>query len=345
MWWTRRRLEGLLAASLYDDLSEGERAVLERKLKDNPALRDEAEALRMFVGRLPVDPPELGCDLLPALNARLDQPRSRSHAPRRRLVLAGAMAMVLVGMISYGVWSGGAGLLGTPDDPDENTRISPVARLIKRAAAYEGVEDFPTARSLLKQAVEDHPQDPYAAQAQQKFAQLLFATKRYAEAYDAYFTLRRDYGPAFEERPDNTYHWNLLAEARQKDYAPLYELDAARRDPGGELARLEQVLARYYSLTTVAERAAKQMAMAVRDRADEADRPAGFVAALEVARAQCTNPVAIAQLNLELGHVYRDEMMDFTGAETCYRRAAEEPLLTKRAQDALMTVAQGTGSR
>ena len=83
--------------------------------------------------------------------------------------------------------------------------------------------------------------------------------------------------------------------------------------------------------------------MAVRDKADEDSRPAGFVQALEMARAECTNPVAIAQLNLELGHVYRDEIRDFAGAETCYLRAAEEPLLAKRAQDALLTVTKDGG--
>ena len=38
---------------------------------------------------------------------------------------------------------------------------------------------------------------------------------------------------------------DMLAEAREQDYAPLYALDAARRNDVDQFARLEQVVARY----------------------------------------------------------------------------------------------------
>ena len=73
-----RRVQGLIAESLYEDLQESDRALLERHLDSCEACRKEAETLGWLIERIPANPVLLDRDLLPGVRRRLAEERTPS---------------------------------------------------------------------------------------------------------------------------------------------------------------------------------------------------------------------------------------------------------------------------
>jgi hypothetical protein len=212
---------------------------------------------------------------------------------------------------------------------------SEAEKAIEDATALGEKRDYPAAYRALKGAVETYPEDGAAGEAQRLRAELAFAHLHwYPEAYEDYQTLAESYPAVFRSSVESVTRRDLLAEAREQDYASLHALDAARRHAEAPFAQLEQVIARYPA-TFVASAAAEDLArLAAREVPAEEEEAGRHVLAMERARDRCTNPVAWAQLSLELGHIYCREMNAPGKAHECYNEAAESenPVLAQLAR-------------
>jgi hypothetical protein len=67
-----------------------------------------------------------------------------------------------------------------------------------------------------------------------------------------------------------------------------------------------------------------------------------YLEGMKAARARCSDPSAIALLDLKIGDLYRDDFNNIPAAVTQYRRASENPIFAKRAGDALGSLPQVT---
>jgi len=350
-----RNVRGLIAASLYDDLTEAERTLLDGHLASCAACRAELDTLRKLTDCMADSVPPLDCDLLPAVRRRMAQLETEEDGggrkrmgrglpfilhpssfilPRWRLGFAAAACLAVIAFVSYSVYGPS---ISNPKSQISNlkSQISPTATALDQAALLAKNRDFTGAFRLLKQAVQTHPDDPMAAEAQLRYADIAFSELHwYPEAHDAYNTLWKNYFSVFSASPESQDRFDLLDQCRDKDYAPLYALDAARRGTDDQFAQLEKVVARYPA-TFVAHLAANDMAQL----AAEAALPAADtrVLAMERARDRCTDPVAVAQLKVELGQIYWKELNNPGKARDFFHEVAQSDnvVLAQLAKDAL----------
>ncbi len=339
MWFRLRRARGLLAASLYEEVTEAERAFLSRELGRNAGLRGELCALEELVRAIPGDAPELGVDLAPAVRRRLVEGARPRRARAFRYAVAGAVAAVALVAASY-AWLGQrhsgfpSGVLVAHHVSEED----PLVQALASAARLREQGNFTGAFHALKMAVEQHRGDARAGEAQLALASLAYEELHwYAEADAAYETYIREFTSAFGASPYRAEAWErheLLAEGRAFSYASLQELDAARQDRSGSLAPFEALIARYPK-TLAASRATLDMARRVAQPGEDIGSGARLASALKEARDRCVNPIAVAQLNVELGHVYRTRLLDAANARALYREAAQCPEVASLAKASL----------
>lgn len=341
LFWTRKRIQGMMAASLYEALSDRDQRALDAALRNDPGLRAEYEALRAVVGAVPVTAID-GPDVLPLVRSRLDaQAVSR---PMWKPAISFA-AVVLIGGVAWGsfYFSG----LDTPARTVTPSRTADtlVGIALEEADRLLAMRDTAGAYETLRKAVERRPTDAQAGEAQWRVASLAFELRRYPEAYEAYSTLREKYWDTIqaaepERRKRANEQYQALAEAKSKDFEPLYAFDVAMADRGNTFQALEDVIARFPTQHTVTDWAAFEMAKLVSEDLGGAPTTEAVLAAYETARDRCSAPIAVAQLNLKIGDVYRDTLADFALAEDYYLRAAANPELAARANSALARLAQ-----
>jgi len=329
-----RRFRGLIAASVYNDLSQKELETLENHLGSCPSCRNQADTLDRLAKFIPVTAPALDQDLWPAIRRAVRRASERNYRPLRLAWGAGlalGLCVAAAGAVTYGIYrtydTDGATVVAGVGVPLEND-LAAVSNMIKE-------HDYVTAYRRLEKAIEANPESPLAIEAQVQLADLAYTKLNwYPEAYDAYDRLVRDH-PASCPLTECISRHELLDEARALDYAPLYALDAARRAGDNSFSRLESVLARYPG-TLVASLAAEDMA---RQSLDQGADPAGqtHLAAMECAKGRCSNPVAIARLKLEIGHIYVRELNDAAKARSFYADVAnfEDKTLATLAEGSL----------
>jgi len=312
-----RNVRGLIAASLYDDLTKTERNALDGHLLSCAACRAERDKLKKLADLMTDTAPPLDFDLLPAIRQRMTQPHPYSLKPKvysltswRPAFAAAAICLIIAALI-YNI-SGPT----SNQPPAYNLQptayslkpkaLSPVQQALNQASTLADNRDFTGACQVLKQVLEDHPADPVAALAQLKYADIVFSELHwYPEAYKAYNTLWRNYYSLFSASPESIDRFNLLADFHAEDYNPIKALDVARNSTEDKFAQLENVVARYPA-TSVAHLAANDMAKLMAEEAQiSADTQ---VLSMEHAKDRCTNPLAVAQLKLELGKIYWKEL-------------------------------------
>lgn len=326
-----RKMRGLMAAAVYESLAAPEKAALETHLARCPACLAESEALRKTAGAIPVASVSFTGDLLPVLRARL---RDEAPPPRRVLAwrpLLGASALILVAVLG-GITAYRAGEM--PAVALVQVMATPMESALLEARALAR-RDFTGAREVLMQAIERYPEDPRAGEAQNVLADLEFHHgQRYAQAYRAYDVLRRHYAETFAANPNNAARFNLLDETRPSDFAPLYALDAARNSSGDPLPELEKVVSRHPH-SYLAAVAIDAMCEALGD--SPASDGASRAALLEQIRGRCTDPIAVGQITLALGHLYWNELNDSPRAKECFIEAAEsgDAVLAQAAREAM----------
>jgi tetratricopeptide (TPR) repeat protein len=313
-----RRVRGLIAASLYNDLSQNELQTLESHLGSCGACRKQAAELTKLAAVFPVTEPGLDQDLWPAIRRAVRHESERHYSPLRLswgVSCALGLCLIAATVMTYGVYrtyDTGATVIAGAGVPLENDLAAVSAMIDDR--------DYVRAYRRLEKAIQANPGSPLAPEAHVQLADLAYSKLNwYPEAYEAYDRLIREYSDAGALTECISRH-ELLDEARTLDYAPLYALDAARRAGDNSFGRLESVVAKYPG-TLVASLAAEDMA---RQFIEQGTVPAGeeHVAAMERAKAKCTNPVAIARLKLEIGHIYMRELNDTAKARSFYAEVA-----------------------
>jgi len=323
-----RKMRGLLAASVYGDQTDDERLALEGHLASCSACRNEAASLARVSAAIPVRMAKLDRDLMPALRPRLreekPQPVRISFPWRFAVPLAAAAAIVLVSYVgvsqlgSHGIQSLGVAAL-QPSAVASPVEDSPVQCALTEADRLAGFHDYTGAYRTLKQAVDEHPDSPSAADAQLRRADIAFNfLKWYPEAYDDYELLADRYPAHFSASAESIRRRDLLAEARERDFASLHALDAAQRSSDGRFAQLETLIGRYPG-TFVASAAADEMARSAGGE-NAATGGAAHLEAMEHARDHCTNAMAKRQLDFEVGRIYQREINDPDKARACYNQ-------------------------
>lgn len=308
-----RNLRGLIAASLYGELEEQEREALEAHMSSCARCRAEYKALGRLKAALASGAPELDRDLVPVLRARLaEQTGGRRRETVGRMVwlgwrvqLAGGLCLALVALLVYQIAVSTDA--GRPSDTAAapNEAASPLQPALQHAAQLSERRDFAGAYAALKEALEAHPDDGLAGQAQARLADIAFAELHwYREAYKDYRTLAGQYPGVYTNSPECIERMDLLAEAREKDYDPLYRLDAARGSRDEAFGKFEGVIALYPGTYTAAL-AAEEMARCVAREGAVTEGAEACLAAMEQAKERCTHPIAITQLQLEIAHIHR----------------------------------------
>jgi len=334
--FTCRRMRGLIAASIYNDLSQNELETLQSHLDACPSCRKQAAALQRVAAFIPVGAPVLDEDLWPAIRraARRSEPDRQLTGLRFgwRASLAFSLCALLVGGFTYGVYRS----YTMDETPVVAQESQPLENDLAAVAAMIEDHDYVSAYRRLEKALEVNPKSPLAGEARVQLADLAYSKLNwYAEAYEAYDTLFRENPALFSLKSECISRRELLDEARVYDYAPLYALDAARRAGEDSFERLESLVARYPG-TLTASLAAEDMAR----QSLEAGLPGAgesHVAAMECAKERCNNPVAIARLKLEIGHIYMRELKDAAKARSFYNEVAtfEDKTLATMAEGSL----------
>jgi tetratricopeptide (TPR) repeat protein len=337
-----RKVRGLIAASVYGDLTREEQAAFEGHLASCPGCRNEAAALSRVTAAIPVEAPPLDRDLLPATWRRLRESQAEPiRIPWRLAAPAGAFAVFLV-LVSYiainrsefkGVQPRNAAVA-------REDEISPVQCALDEAQKLRQHHDYTTAYRTLKQAIEEYPDDAAAAEAQRLRADIAFSLlKWYPEAYEDYDLLADRYPAVFASSAESIHRRDLLAEAREKDYASLHALDAARRSTDNKFAQLENVIGRYPG-TFVASSAAEDMARVIAGEDMEKGGVSERLDAMVHARDKCRNTIAKRQLDLEAGHIYHREMNDPAKARECYGQviASDNSVLARLGRQSLAEI-------
>ena len=339
LWTKRRKVEAMLAASLYEPLEDAERRTLDKALSSDPGLRREADALDRVRRVVRLDTPEFTGDLVPLLHARLLE----AGSPRRAGVswrwvsgaalAAGAAVILFVSVVGVPQGVNGTGTNLVAAIP--HAAASPVTAALSKANDLMASRDMAGARTVLDQALAVTSEDPAAGEAQQLLANLEYSEfQRYPEAYAAYERLRTRYPDTFMGNPESIHRFNLLDEARRAGYAPIYALDAIRSHPGNAFEQCERLIAQYPE-SMVASLAMNEMRGMV-GLPGELDGSV-HVMALERVRNRCSDPAAVAQVTLALGNACRDDLCDTGRARLFYNQAASSghSAVAARAQEAL----------
>lgn len=326
MFGKRKRAEALLAQSLYEPLSDAERAELDALLDAAPELRAEARRMSDFIERVPVSSVNFDGDLRPAVMAALHNRRGFRIPLLPHWAVSLAAFLVVASGVTYWIAVHPPAAVA-PGLTAEPLSLSPLEAAIAEAESLIASRQFAQAHTVLAKAVENHPQNPLAAQACQRMADLAFEELQwYPEAFDGYDALRHRYPQQFRGVPSNFTRLNLLDEQRALDnqYAGLRTLDTARR--GEDFSALEDIAARHPA-TYLASAAAGEMARiaAGREGFDAARNP---VRAMRAAHLAAQNVVARSQLKLELAHLLAASPRGQERAKELYEEIANGPVTT-----------------
>lgn len=332
----KNKIRGILAQSVYEDLTAEDQRTLDEALKRDAHLAGEAEAFRALAKTVPAEKVMLERDLMPLLRVRLN---GAAAAPRRLHLryaygaIGAACAAMLVLYVAGFRLTRPADAPATDTPIAQNSAASVLESDIAEAKVLVADVRAGDAYKLLTASLETAPSDPHAGEAQLLLGDIAFAELRmYPAAFDHYATLRAKYSDTFASHPEAFERLDLLDESRPENYASLYALDAARLQ--SDFASLEGVVGKFPG-TYVASLAAEDMARLSSDGAPEgADR---MVYAMETALKRCVDVVAASQLKIELGHLYREVQNNPERARAMFEDVAATgaPVLAKAAQDEL----------
>ena len=309
----RKRDRDLLLASLHEDLSSEDQARLDKALENSAELRKEHDDLRLLVAAIPRDESDLNIDLLPLVRKRLEGPaaqheRTPAFGWRMASFAAASLAVVFVFAMT---------LQGTAPPSEESTSLasvtqSPLQLALENADRLLEEGNFTGAHEVLTASLSANKPDQFAPQVQLKLADVCYDDLRWygqAEAaYKAYRdTYRTEYTMNDERREAIDFRLLALDEAAPEEYAPLLAVEAASGSEDRIIASLEQTIVEHPA-GYVAALAVQKMAHAVAASADLSGR--GYVQAMETARLQCTQPVAVDQINVEIALYYHDKLSD-----------------------------------
>ena len=335
-----KKIEGLLATSIYETLGDTDRDRLDLHLEECADCRAELSTLKRLVEGIPVTPVELDVDIFASIRKRLHEPR-RMAMPVLRLAGVFATVLVLVGVV------GGLSFYqNAPAHEQFAERVSPVSITVEETplASVEELIDaknYSAAYAELAEMLKAHPGPGLRGAVLVSQAKLAFEELQwYPEAYHAYQTLRQHHTNLFQSDPLHIAQLNMLDEARGPEggFTSLHALDAARRS--GDFNQFESLISRYPG-TYVASNASADMAVLALSELDVNVNGNMELAAMEAVLARCDEPVVIAQITMEIGYILESKMDRPDRARALYERIAESDVdaLALRARSALDALA------
>ena len=327
-------MEGLIAASLYETLEAADNDTLQTHLAECVSCRTELASLRALVGAMSAEPAIFQGDLLPALREELRRSDFKGwHRGWRRYVLGFSAAAMLACVLTL---TQGRHVDAPTDNPVARASVDPT---VADARALVASDNAAGALALLKDALATEVDAARAGMLQLEVAELEFsALRRYDAAYDAYSVVRDRYAGAWTESPGIVKErFDLLTEAREANFEPLYQIDAAVKQGDGGIPTLEQLMARYPG---------RGLAQAAMETMVAMSNVEGL-GALEDVRSRLSNPVAVAQLDVRLGEGYCAGDVDPAKGKALLHAVAESPyeVPAQMAKDVLARLETGTGDR
>jgi len=320
----KKRIQGLMAQSLYEELDERNAAELARALENSPELRHEYDELRQFTDALPAQSPDLNLDLTPLIRTRLQDAGHPAPAHRYgwRMAAFSAACVTLIAAFGYTMYQ------SARPAPTAGVKVadtlSPVQQALQEAERLVQAGRVTSAYEHLNNVLSSHPDEPLAPQAQRMMADLAYEElQRYEDAQKAYRTYRDAYRTAYTMDPNNqkiSRRLDMLAEAEKTNFEPLYAIHRARERGEAALGELEQVVARNPS-RFVAEEAMLQMARILAP--ENTDSKDGLLEGLQTARASCSDPLALDQFDYAIGRYLHEEFNDSAAARSHLEQAAD----------------------
>jgi len=287
-----RNVQGLVAASLYEALSETEQVALNTHLAGCPRCAKEMETMKALVGEIPVRTESFSGDLLPTLREAL---REEAVATRHSRWTMGSFALsfTVFGLISLYLFSPGDDVRQPVDER------SPISLALEEAGLLSQSGQEMEARQVLENALAYHGDGPTAGVLYLEMASLEYgAFHRYEEAYTIYSLVRDEYAEVWSQCHGLLQdRYDLLTEARDSGYEALYAIDAARSLGEEGIPRLETIVAQNPG-RFIASEALDTMVTVIENDG---------VSGLEMLRSRFTNPLAVAQLDVRLGEQYWQE--------------------------------------
>lgn len=308
-----RDFEGAIAASLYESLEPEEGAALEQHLDACPACRRELEDLRAFTAALPRESFSFQGDLRPVLRAEVAR---QSRGGWWGLTYRFGLIAVVAGL------AGAVILLapepGTPRDSVASVETNPIDRLAEEARGLIASGRSAEAMALLEGAVADAADPQTAGAIHLLIADIEYGDlRRYEESFDRYGIVRNNFQSAWAASPGAIKdRYDILAEAAETDFDPLYKIDTAKNMGAQGMPLLEQTLARHPGRGLARVAVETMVALAQGEG----------VQRLENARAQCSDPLAVAQLDVFLGERYCTEGLDPDRGRALLHAVAGSPL-------------------
>jgi hypothetical protein len=282
------------------------------------------------VGAIPAEPAIFQGDLLPAIREELRRsPAIPWFSGWKRLALGLAAAMLLscVFILTQG--------RHVEAPTDEVALHVPVDPTVAEARGLVASDNAAGALALLQDALAKEPDADRKGVLQLEVANLEFsAFRRYEAAYDAYEVVREQFASAWTQSPGIVKErFDLLTEAREAGFEPLYQIDAALKQGESGMPALEQVMARYPGRGVA--QAAMETMVAMADGEG--------LGALEDVRSRLTNPVAVAQLDVRLGEGYCAGDLDPAKGKALLHAVAESPyeVPAQMAKDVLARLESG----
>ncbi len=325
-------MEGLIAASLYETLDAAGDAALQTHLLDCPTCRAELSSLRALVGAMPAEPAVFQGDLLPAVREELRRSDPMPWFSGWKRYVLGLSAAVLISCVI--ILTQGRHVDAPTDDVALRSEVDPT---LVEARGLVASDNAAGALTVLREALATERDAGRAGELQLEVAELEFSVfRRYEAAYDAYKVVRDNYVDAWTRSPGIVKErFDLLTEADEANFEPLYQIDKAIKQGESGMPELEQVMARYPG-RAVAEAAMETM-VAMADGEG--------LAGLEEVRDRLSNPVAVAQLDVRLGEGYCAGDLDPAKGKALLHAVAESPyeVPAQMAKDVLARLETGEG--
>ena len=318
----------LMAKAVYEPLDKEEQSCLDHLCSKYPELAKEQERFAVFADKFQLPSEELPFDLTTRIHALMEEPTEKRHFRATAYVTIAAVAMLLVSinLVLFlpdnpsGVAEREYQVQIPPPAPEVATPEIKLAAAMNQACGLVADSDLTGGAALLEQAIDEAPEAPFVGEALLLLGDIEYNyLQRYERAYAAYDKLRQEYPEVFAASQEGTTRYNLLSEVRPENYGPLYILDFARTRTANAFLIYEKIVASYPD-TALANAAMDEMCSLVKganpgvkmNMADE----------LEQVRARCSNPVAVAQVDLTLGHHYCNALNDRDRARAYYNLAA-----------------------
>lgn len=306
-----RKVEGLIAAALYEPLEAGDQATLDAHIASCPACAANQSELRVLVSAIPADSIDFSGDLRPVVRAEAARVR-----PRRFSMAYGLVSSVcIVFLVGAMVFFNGAAFQEAPDPAGAENPL--VQAALHDAAAQVRAGDYASARKVFVDAIAHADSDAVVGQLRLALADMEYGVfRRYEFSYNEYEEVRVNHPTVWSESVgDVKSRYDLLEDAREENFEPLYQMDRARTQGTLGIAALEEVMARYPGRTLAGEALSTMVSLVEGQGID----------ALESVKSRCKNPIAVAQLDVRLGEAYWRERNEPAVGRTLLEAVAKGP--------------------